>query len=325
MFSSAKKKLNRYIFLKIQLPNLLSYKNSFINRETDWPLKEVQQASNGLLSALPKSDKSGWPFTEESTPSLFYSRQQWPKITIVTPSYNQADFLEQTIRSVLLQNYPNLEYIIMDGGSTDGSIEIIKKYSPWISFWQSEKDEGQAQAINLGFSLASGDYFAWINSDDYYLKDVFHVVMTNFLRSKAEFIYGYTLNYVVSEKQFKPVNKIVPVNDFFLRFPSLDQPACFWQAKIHQPLWEALHCALDYELWLRMIKGKKKKLIKQPLAVAHIHVMAKTSNENMGLKWRHDHELICSSDAYGPVKYWHFVSFLNSLRIKIYKIIEGIF
>lgn len=92
-----------------------------------------------------------------------------PKITVVTPSFNQAQFLEQTILSVIGQQYPNLEYIIMDGGSSDGSVEMIKKYEQYITHWQSKKDNGQAAAINEGFSLASGEILCWLNSDDMYI------------------------------------------------------------------------------------------------------------------------------------------------------------
>jgi glycosyltransferase involved in cell wall biosynthesis len=91
-----------------------------------------------------------------------------PRISIVTPSYNQGHFLEQTIRSVLSQEYPNLEYIVIDGGSTDGSVEIIKRYEKGISFWCSERDDGQYDAINKGFSKSSGEIMGWINSDDVY-------------------------------------------------------------------------------------------------------------------------------------------------------------
>ena len=91
-----------------------------------------------------------------------------PKISIVTPSFNQAEFLEQTIESVLSQGYPNLEYFVMDGGSNDRSVEIIKKYESHLAGWVSEKDRGQSHAINKGLNLSTGDVFNWLNSDDYY-------------------------------------------------------------------------------------------------------------------------------------------------------------
>src|SRR5882672_2272557 len=125
------------------------------------------------LSDLPQppAAKVGWPWTEatDSLPELRSNGQPWPKVTIVTPSYNQGEFLEETIRSVLLQGYPNLEYIIIDGGSTDRSVEIIRRYEKWLAHWVSERDRGQSDAINKGFSRSTGDICAYLNSDDVYL------------------------------------------------------------------------------------------------------------------------------------------------------------
>ncbi|HEX9665708.1 MAG TPA: glycosyltransferase family 2 protein [Thermodesulfobacteriota bacterium] len=121
----------------------------------------------------PPAGKTGWPWTEESRPLLntMSDGSPWPRITVVTPSFNQGQLIEETIRSVLLQGYPNLEYFVLDGGSTDNSIEIIQKYAPWLSYWASEPDSGQSDAINRGLKMGSGLFATWINSDDMLCKD----------------------------------------------------------------------------------------------------------------------------------------------------------
>jgi len=138
--------------------------------------------------------------------------QSYPKISIVTPSYNQAQFLERTILSVLNQNYPNLEYIIIDGGSTDESIEIIKKYEKYLTFWVSEKDDGQADAINKGFKVATGDFLAWQNSDDIYLPGAFFKVVERFKKyPDSDIVFGnmYLIDKndeIIEDVRFFPFN-----------------------------------------------------------------------------------------------------------------------
>lgn len=133
---------------------------------------------------LPKNDQSGWPWIE-GVENTLEGGFNWPKISIITPSYNQAKFLEETIRSVLLQGYPNLEYIIIDGGSTDGSIEIIKKYEQWIYYWASEKDKGQTYAIQKGMKKATGELVNWLNSDDILLPNALKAVASKFVSLDA--------------------------------------------------------------------------------------------------------------------------------------------
>ena len=119
------------------------------------------------------------------------SEMNLPKVSIITPSYNQAQFLEETIQSVISQDYPDIEYIIIDGGSIDGSVEIIKKYESRISYWVSEKDRGQADAINKGFAIATGEYIGWLNSDDCLSPGAIKKVVEAFmLNPDVEFIYG---------------------------------------------------------------------------------------------------------------------------------------
>jgi glycosyltransferase involved in cell wall biosynthesis len=123
-----------------------------------------------ILAELPPPPPGslGWPWTVEA-PRLPATRPDgcpWPRISVVTPSYNQGEFIEETIRSVLLQGYPNLEYIVVDGQSTDGAVSVIRKYAPWLTFWVSEPDRGQSHAISKGLEQSTGDIFQWINSDD---------------------------------------------------------------------------------------------------------------------------------------------------------------
>jgi glycosyltransferase involved in cell wall biosynthesis len=131
----------------------------------------------------PSLNKTGWPWEEESPPVLatLPASSSLPKVSVVMPSFNQAQFIEETIRSVLLQNYPNLQFIIIDGGSTDGSVEVIRQYAPWISYWKSERDRGQSHAINKGIKRCTGQVVHWINSDDLLLPSALSTVAESFV------------------------------------------------------------------------------------------------------------------------------------------------
>ncbi len=127
------------------------------------------------------------------------SEKQWPKITIVTPSYNQGAFLEETILSIVNQNYPNLEYIIIDGGSTDNSVDIIKKYEKHINYWVSEKDFGQSHAINKGFSRATGAILNWINSDDVLRENALSTIAEAYLKRENDSVIIIGNGYEIDE------------------------------------------------------------------------------------------------------------------------------
>ena len=138
-------------------------------------------------------DRATWPLEEESSswPAMMKDGRPWPRISIVTLSYNQGEFIEDAIRSVLLQGYPNLEYIIVDGGSSDGSEEVIRRYEDKLTYWSSEPDRGPAAALNKGFQLATGEIFGFLNADDLYLPGSFRKVATRFsTHCSTDVLYG---------------------------------------------------------------------------------------------------------------------------------------
>jgi glycosyltransferase involved in cell wall biosynthesis len=212
------------------------------------------------LDELPPSPrgKSGWPWTEApaALPERMPDSWPWPKVSIVTPSYNQGPFLEQTVRSVLLQGYPNLEYIIIDGGSTDESIAILKKYEDWLTYWISEPDEGQSEAINKGFAQASGEIFGWLNSDDLYECNALRLISRYFSNTpKCDLLYGNGWYIDENGQKRKPCSWIKPYNRrLFLTFNFILQPAAFWRRSV----WEragvldtSCSWAMDWEWFLR--------------------------------------------------------------------------
>ena len=201
------------------------------------------------------------------------------KISIITPSFNQGAFIEQTIKSVLNQNYPNLEYIIIDGGSSDNTVDIIKKYEKHLKYWVSEPDRGQSHALNKGFKKATGDIIAWINSDDYYLSDTLKQISELFKQNPdIDIIYGDVINFSETKENYFKVKEFEPL-DFLSRI-SIHQPGVFWRRKLLDKaglLDESLHYAMDYDLWMRLFFNYKSLKINKPFAKFRMHPNSKTT------------------------------------------------
>jgi glycosyltransferase involved in cell wall biosynthesis len=189
-----------------------------------------------------------------------------PRITIVTPSFNQAQYLEQTILSVLDQGYENLEYIIIDGGSTDGSADIIRKYESRLKYWVSERDRGQTHAINKGMALATGAIRAYLNSDDFYLPGTLHAVAKAATECPdADLFHGVCriVDNAGNRTGFRnakihSLTEILDVWGVWWRGHNFVQPEVFWTERIAQqigPLREDLFFVMDYEYWTRMLKA----------------------------------------------------------------------
>lgn len=204
-----------------------------------------------------------------------------PLVSIVTPSYNQAQYLERTITSVLSQTYPRLEYYVMDGGSTDGSLEIIRKHAGRLAGWVSERDRGQTDAINKGFGRAKGEIFAWLNSDDTYEPQAVAEAVA-YLQShpQAGMVYGDT--HFIDEED-RPLGKFPAAQTDYARlrrgYVHIPQQAAFFRAELWRkvgPLDPTFYFAMDYDLWVRLSKIAPLHYTPRHWANFRIHGAAKS-------------------------------------------------
>lgn len=242
---------------------------------------------------------------------------QTPKISIITPSYNQGEFIEQTIRSVLSQNYPNLEYIVIDGGSTDSTLSVLKKYQHALRFI-SEPDRGQSDAINKGLSMISGDIVGFINSDDYFEPDCFRSVADFFTSNPdAQWVTGTCR--IVDESGSEVRKEVTRYKNFFLRFlrrfeifcvvQFISQPSTFWRKRVVGEIGMfdvSLRYDMDYDYWLRIWKRYPLYFIDSFLSSYRVHSRSKavTSPET---QFQVEHQILSRHTHSSVILFLHFL------------------
>ncbi len=263
-------------------------------------------------------------------------RTNYPRISIVTPSYNHGEFLEQTILSVLEQNYLNLEYIIIDGGSTDNSVEIIKKYQNHISYWVSEKDQGQYHAINKGFSRSTGELMAWINSGDLYCRWAFKVVADIFGQiSEVDWLSTLFPLFYDNEGIAFSCNELPGFSKeafyegrYSELFPEktidyIQQESTFWRrslwARSGGQLSESLGLAADFELWARFFMHANLHGVKVPLSGFRFH-----DNQKSHHKEKYLEECRSVLSYYKPPKTTSARYLINILKLKNIPILNNV-
>lgn len=233
----------------------------------------------------PLNKKQSWCFHEECKQQKL---DYYPKISIVTPSFNQGEYIEETIRSVLLQNYPNLEYIIIDGGSTDETVEIIRKYESGITYWISEPDGGQTYALNKGIGKCTGEIFNWLNSDDFLEKDALWKIAEAY-KPETDFYCGITRDINSNYQELSRKGSRLPDGEL-KRFSSLHshlhQPGTYQKLSVLKefPMNPDLHYTMDLDFWLKYLltrrENAKLEYIDEVLVNFRIHDNSKTGSEN---------------------------------------------
>ena len=241
----------------------------------------------------PPPDKTGWPWTQQSPPlPALDDGAIWPRITIVTPSYNQGHFIEEAIRSVLLQGYPNLQYIVMDGGSKDATVEVIRRYERWIPHWVSQRDKGQSDAINRGLDMAD-DVCGWLCSDDLLSPGALGIVGRHFARNpqcrwlsgRGDFLSMATGAIEAHPAGIESPAALLEYWQYGFEGHFLPQPSTFWRKSLWQEvggLQVENHLAMDYELWLAFQEHASLDTVDEALSISRIHEDCKSASHAAG-------------------------------------------
>ncbi len=228
-----------------------------------------------------------------AAPTLPKQANALPRITIVTPSFNQAAYLEAAICSVLEQDYPNLEYIICDGGSTDGSVDIIRRYASHLAHWTSAPDGGPAAAINSGFALASGDLLGWLNADDLYLPGALHAAAEAFAaHPEADLVYGEGWYIDEAGERIEPCRFVRRrfIRRYLVNRDPILQPAAFWRRNLWQqvgPLDTTLRWVFDWEWFIRAYTVGTFHYIPRDLAYYRVQPQALTRTGGLARQLEH--------------------------------------
>ncbi|UOG75944.1 glycosyltransferase [Hymenobacter tibetensis] len=214
---------------------------------------------------------NGWLLFQKQN-HIVFSRKQFPKISIITPSYNQGQYLEETIKSIIAQEYSNFELIIIDAGSSDNTVEVIRKYESWITYWVSEKDRGQSHAIQKGLEVATGDIINWINSDDIVAPGTFQRIAAEFDLEKYDAICGYC-DFFLHDLDHLDLRNMrmgigATVGDT-ISLNQINQPSTYFKASVIKQLGidEQFRYTMDLDLWYRylLVAGQRKVLLSEGL------------------------------------------------------------
>jgi glycosyltransferase involved in cell wall biosynthesis len=245
----------------------------------------MQTESRPRIPAPPAADLRGWPW-EAPADSGAEPAADAPLVSVVIPSYNQGIYIEETIRSIVLQGYPNVEVIVIDGGSTDSTVEVVRKYEPWLAHWVSEKDGGQANAINKGLSVARGEIVTWLNSDDLLLPGALRQLARAYVQKPGTFFVSpveHFLDGSDKSRVFEPQNvSHRELIEFWSGRVRWNDPGTFYTREVLEtvgPIDESFRYSFDYEFVLRVSRRFEATYLPEPTTRFRVHAASKTVSE----------------------------------------------